>query len=95
MKPEASPATQSEKGLSRREQTRLAVAIVAGGLAVLFAVLNFGRVKVNWIFGTWNTPLVLVIAVSFALGLLTGVLVWRRRAKKSAQPRGEKSLPKP
>jgi uncharacterized integral membrane protein len=81
--PDARPATKSEKGLSKREQTRLAVALVAGGLAVVFAVLNFDKVKVNWIFGTWSTPLVLVIAVSFLLGMLVGVFVWRRRSKRA------------
>jgi uncharacterized integral membrane protein len=89
MKPDTTPARQSEKGLSKREQTRLAVALVAGALAVLFAVLNFDKVKVNWIFGTWSTPLVLVIAVSFLLGMLVGVFVWRRRTKTKAITAGK------
>jgi len=85
MKPEATPATRSEQGMSRREKTRLGVALGAGALAVIFAVLNFDKVKVNWIFGTWRTPLVLVIAVSFALGVLAGVIVWRQRGRAKAR----------
>lgn len=65
---------------SRRERARPVVAALLGGLAVLFAVLNFDEVRVNWILGTWKTPLIVVIAVSFLLGVGAGLLVARRRA---------------
>lgn len=29
----------------------------------LFAVLNFDSVDVNWIFGTWSTPLIVAIVL--------------------------------
>ncbi len=54
-------------------------AVVA--LAVVFAVLNLDRVRVNWIVVTSSTPLIVVIGVSFALGALVGVLLWRRRSR--------------
>ena len=62
------------------DRTRLIGAGVFGGLAVLFAALNFDEVDVNWIFGTWSTPLVVVILVSFLLGLGGGMLLAGRRA---------------
>jgi uncharacterized integral membrane protein len=64
---------------SRREQARTLVVVALAGLGVLFAVLNFDHVRVNWLFGTWSTPLIVVIAISFLLGSGVGFLVARRR----------------
>lgn len=69
-----------QKSLVRREQARTVVAFALGGLGALFAVLNVDDVDVNWVFGTWSTPLIVVIALSFLLGAGVGVLVSRRRA---------------
>jgi uncharacterized integral membrane protein len=71
----------------RREQMKLAGAVLLGGLAVLFAALNVDDVDVNWVFGTWQTPLIVVICVSFLLGAGVGVLGARRRARNHP-PRG-------
>ena len=54
-------------------------------LTITFAALNFDDVEVNWLFGTWSTPLVVVIAVSFALGAGGGYLAASRRAKRRAE----------
>jgi lipopolysaccharide assembly protein A len=53
-------------------------------VVALFAVLNLDEVEVNWIFGTAQTPLIIVIAVSFLLGVATGWIAsaGRRRAKQ-------------
>ena len=56
---------------------------VAGALVVLlilFAVLNLDEVRVNWIVVTTQTPLIVVVAASFLIGLLTGLLLLRSRA---------------
>jgi len=63
---------------SRRDQARAVATFALGGLAVLFALLNFDQVDVNWLLGTWSTPLIVVIAISFLLGAGVGVLVGRR-----------------
>jgi uncharacterized integral membrane protein len=68
-------------GRSRGEQLRLGLAAVLGGLAVAFALLNLNRVDVDWILGTWNTPLILVIAVSLLVGALLGTVIGRRRSR--------------
>jgi uncharacterized integral membrane protein len=68
--------------VSRRERTRTIVAVVALTLFVLFAVLNLDDVEVNWIIGTWTTPLILVIAISFVLGAAVGAFVARRRRSR-------------
>jgi uncharacterized integral membrane protein len=65
---------------------RLVAAVVLSGLSVAFALLNLERVKVNWIFGTAETPLILVILVSILVGALLGFGVARasRRGDRSA-----------
>ena len=55
--------------------------IAAVGLAALggvFAALNLDEVQVNWILGTWDTPLIVVIALSMVIGAGLGLLVARR-----------------
>jgi uncharacterized integral membrane protein len=63
----------------RREQVRTIAAFGLGGLGALFALLNVDEVEVNWILGTWSTPLIIVIALSFLVGAAAGFLVARRR----------------
>jgi uncharacterized integral membrane protein len=69
-----------EAAPSKRDRGRQIAMIAFGGLAVLFALLNLDEVKVNWLLGTWQTPLIIVIAVAFLLGALAGWLGARRRA---------------
>jgi uncharacterized integral membrane protein len=73
------PAEARRVPPSRREQARRIALIVLAGLGVAFAVLNVNDVEVNWILGTWSTPLILVIAISFLLGAACGFLVAHRR----------------
>ncbi len=74
---------------SRADQARLAVAAVLGGLTVAFALLNTGDVEVDWIFGTFSTPLIVVIVVSLLIGGLFGFALGRRgRARRKAAGRG-------
>ena len=54
-------------------------------LVALFAVLNLDEVEVNWIIGTFNTPLIVVIAVSVLLGAALGYLAARRRTGGSGR----------
>ncbi len=63
----------------RREQARTVAAFGLGGLGALFAILNVDEVDVNWILGTWSTPLIIVIALSILVGAALGYLVGRRR----------------
>lgn len=64
---------------SRRERARLAASFVLGALAVLFAVLNLDDVQVNWIIGKWDTPLIVVIALSLLVGAAIGWILSVRR----------------
>ena len=60
-------------------ERRQIAALVLAGVGVAFAVANLDEVKVNWILGTWETPLIVVIALSMVIGAGLGVLVSRRR----------------
>jgi len=62
--------------VEKRQIAGLALAAVG----VVFAVVNFDDVKVNWVLGTWRTPLIIVIALSMLVGAGLGFLVARRRA---------------
>ena len=50
-------------------------------LGIVFAVVNFDQVKVNWVLGTWKTPLIVVIALSIVIGAGLGLLIARGRAR--------------
>jgi uncharacterized integral membrane protein len=65
---------------SRREGGRLVAVAAISALGALFAVLNLDEVEVNWIVGTFDTPLIVVIAAATLVGALLGVVVTRRRA---------------
>ncbi|HZB05239.1 MAG TPA: LapA family protein [Thermoleophilaceae bacterium] len=60
------------------EKRQIAVLGLAG-LGIAFAAANFDEVEVNWLLGTWETPLIIVIAVSMVIGAGLGFLVSRRR----------------
>jgi uncharacterized integral membrane protein len=81
------PAQPGRKKPKRKpgNAARLLAGLILGGIVTAFAVLNLDQVKVNWILGTWSTPLIIVIAVSFLLGVGAGTalhLEGRRRARK-------------
>jgi uncharacterized integral membrane protein len=62
----------------RREQARTIAGVGLGALGAAFAVLNVDEVDVNWILGTWSTPLIIVIALSILIGAALGFLLGRR-----------------
>jgi uncharacterized integral membrane protein len=83
----SSPTGRKAGGRSRAEKVRLVAAGTLGGLTVAFALLNLNRVEVNWIFGTWETPLIVVIAISLLVGALFGYAAARRRFTRGGASR--------
>jgi uncharacterized integral membrane protein len=78
---------QAAPGDARRrpaQRARIAAACVLGALAAAFAILNTDEVEVNWILGTWSTPLIIVIAVSFLVGVAADRLAVVRSRRRSA-----------
>ena len=63
-----------------------------------FALNNQQAVAVNFFFGTmWKAPLVLVVLVTFSIGLALGVLLmvprWWKKRKANPPPRPESTAP--
>ena len=83
--PESS-AGEQRKGRTpaeRRERARLISAAVLGAVVAAFALLNLGDVKVHWLVTTGQSPLILVIAVAFVLGVAVDrLLVIRGRRRQ-------------
>jgi uncharacterized integral membrane protein len=77
------PQKRGPRALLARENRRLLYGLIIGALVTLFAVLNLDRVDVNWIFGTWRTPLIIVIAVTFLLGAMAGGIAGAQRHRRS------------
>jgi uncharacterized integral membrane protein len=77
------PRTHEERRALRKRVVLLGIGVVV----LLFAILNFSRVKVNWIVTSGRTPLIIVIAVSFVLGVAADRLaierIKRRRRSES------------
>jgi uncharacterized integral membrane protein len=69
-------------GTLAKENRRLVAGAILGAVVSVFAVLNLDDVDVNWIVGSGSTPLIVVIAVSFAAGLALGYLTRRTRERK-------------
>jgi lipopolysaccharide assembly protein A len=63
---------------ARSDQAKLIVAGVLGALIVVFALANADEVEVDWLVTTAQTPLIVVIVVSFLAGAVTGALALRR-----------------
>lgn len=79
------PAQKQAPGRKQRssaETTRLAVALVSGGVIAIFAILNTEKVQVDWILGSAQTPLILVIVICVVLGMGAGYVAGRRRSRR-------------
>jgi uncharacterized integral membrane protein len=69
-------------GPRKRDQARTAALVILAVIITLFAVLNTGKVKVNWIVGEGRAPLIIVIVVSLLVGIILTHFAERRAAKR-------------
>jgi uncharacterized integral membrane protein len=67
----------------RKVNVKLILMGLLGAVLVLFALLNTHEVGVDFIFNTWSTSLIVVIAVSAVIGFAIGYLVRSHLAKRS------------
>lgn len=76
------PAPEPSAKRSRRELARTVGLVTVAILITLFAVLNLGSVEVDWIFGSGDAPLIVVIAISFLGGVVFTYLAERRSRRR-------------
>ena len=62
---------------SRGELLRSGGLVLLAVVITLFAVLNLGDVKVDWVIGSGRAPLIIVIVVSVLVGVLLASLAER------------------
>lgn len=85
--PNLLPSQQDEKPPApRRERARLIAGLILAGVALAFALVNLGNVKVDWIVGSAHSPLILVIAVSLLIGAGIDRIAVSRARKRSKTP---------
>ena len=78
--PSSDPGRDTSPQRSRKEHARLVAVAAVSAVLALFAVLNLDQVEVNWIVGKFDTPLIVVVAVSVLIGAALGYLAARRRS---------------
>jgi uncharacterized integral membrane protein len=74
-----------QRDLTSKTIAALAVAV----LLIAFGLSNRNDVPIDWLVGTTDTPLIVVIVVSAALGAILGGLAVRGRSKRAGS-RGAK-----
>jgi lipopolysaccharide assembly protein A len=84
---ERTPAKRPEDKPDRAGTTRMAAAAILGGIAAVFAVINLDDVEVDWLVGSAQTPLILVIVISMLLGAALDRLLVRRARKRKLERR--------
>lgn len=81
--PDLTPAKRPGDKPDKTAKTRLAAASILGGVAAVFAFVNVDKVSVDWVIGSWQTPLIVVIVLSMLLGaLLDRVFLHRAKRRK-------------
>jgi len=75
-------AAETARDDGRKVNVKLIMFGLLGVVLVLFALLNTHEVGVDWLFNTWSAPMILVIALSAALGFAMGFLVRGHLANK-------------
>ena len=73
-----------ERDLKSKTIAAFAVAI----LLIAFGLSNRNDVAINWLVGTTDTPLIIVIVVSAVLGAILGAAAVRGRSKRAGSRDG-------
>ncbi len=82
---QTSDRTTPQPRRAQRERIRTGAIVVLAVLITLFAVFNLDKVKVHWVFGTGEAPLIIVIVISLLVGILLAHFT-ERWAKGRSRP---------
>jgi uncharacterized integral membrane protein len=78
---DVSTPERPSKGRDLTSKTVAAVAVAI--LLIAFGLSNRNKVPIDWLVGTTDTPLIVVIVVSAVLGALFGGLAVRRGSRRA------------
>ncbi|MDJ0962545.1 MAG: hypothetical protein QNJ88_18065 [Acidimicrobiia bacterium] len=70
---------QAEAKIRRNQTIRVLVVLIIATVLTALAVDNLHEVAVDWVFGSSEAPLVVVIVISTVGGMIIGALLRRRR----------------
>jgi uncharacterized integral membrane protein len=77
------PDRQDDTAPDRRRDLRLVIVGVAAVLLIWFAIANTESVEVHFWITHAKAPVIVVIAIACLLGFAVGMVVGRRRARRS------------
>jgi uncharacterized integral membrane protein len=77
-----SPPKKKAAKRARGELARSGALVILAVLITLFAVFNLKDVRVNWIFGSGNAPLIVVIVLSLLVGIVLSYFAERKVRKR-------------
>jgi uncharacterized integral membrane protein len=82
-------SVSTPEGPSKRElvTSKTVAAIAVAILLIAFGLSNRNDVPIDWLVGTTDTPLIIVILVSAALGAILGGAAVRRTSSRKARDR--------
>ncbi len=72
---------RKERRIRFSQTIRVLVALVALAFLAIFAAINTGDVVIDYAFGDVTAPMIIVIVVSAAVGLILGIAVGGRSSK--------------
>jgi uncharacterized integral membrane protein len=78
----AQQSQRAEQSQAARRPLRTWLVYFLIAFAVLFAAFNLDQVEVDWIIGTWETPLLVVILLCLALGAGIGWFAARQQSAR-------------
>jgi uncharacterized integral membrane protein len=76
------PGRKGGKQRGRRDLARTGAVVLLAVLVTLFAVLNTDKVRVHWIVGSGDAPLIIVIVISLLVGVILTHFAERRGGKR-------------
>ena len=80
--PVATREHKAERRGAHRERARAIAMVLLAILITVFAVVNLGEVKVDWIIGSAHAPLIIVIVISLLVGIFITYIAARAGRRK-------------
>jgi uncharacterized integral membrane protein len=77
--PEEQVEFQAEAKIRRNQTVRVLIVLIIATVLTALAIDNLHEVSVDWVFGSSEAPLVVVIVIATVGGMIMGALLRKRR----------------